>query len=143
MGVSRERHFVAMKPIPVFFLVLLCTFGCTEGRKREKILNCHTVWNGTFYNEHNKEVDTKIIRKGDVQVEYYKNKGACKFNVEWLDSCSYRLTYVPGDKGCPLKGDLKPITVQILEVQESSYKIEGWVDGQEVFKYTSELHRGK
>lgn len=127
--------------IALLFLLSL-TISCTEGRK-EKGSACHTVWEGTFFNEHNGEVDTKIVRKGDIQIELYKNTGVCKLKVEWLDSCSYRLTYIPGGKGCPIKDAGKTVIVQILEVRESSYLIEGWVEGQTAFKYKSELHKSK
>jgi hypothetical protein len=73
---------------------------------------------------HNGQVDTRLSRTGDIQIEYFKDGSISKFKVEWLDSCRYRLTYLAGDQISKTK-DLEPVIVQITGVKENSYTIEG------------------
>ena len=123
-----------MTPLPILtrtvlvgLFVSLAIASCSK-RKVYNVRNCSSVWNGTFVNMRNGEVDTNISRTGDVQIERFKNGTVTNFKVEWLDSCQYRLTPVYGNEPDSTK-DIRPVIVQITAVKEDSYTIEGWIEG--------------
>jgi len=66
-----------------------------------------------------------LIRKGDLQIEYYKEegkKGALEFIVHWVNDCTYTLT--PTEKTLLHYRYLPKsamLTIEILEVKENSY----------------------
>ncbi len=120
------------------FIILSMSVSCSTD-KAYNVPNCSTVWNGKFSNFRNGEVDTEISRSGDRQIEHFKDGSITEFKVEWLDSCRYRLTPANNDKNATAL-DLAPVIVQITAVKESSYTIEGWVEGS-MNKYSSELFR--
>jgi len=126
-----------MRMTVALLLTAIFLISCTK-KKALIVHNCSKFWEGTFNNEHKGEVDLRITRKGNYQIEVGKGGSAAKFKVDWLDSCRYRLTYVSSDK--PVK-DYKPVIVQIIEVKESSYVIEGWLEGQSMATYRSELFK--
>ena len=101
--------------------------------------NCSTVWNGKFSNFRNGEVDTEISRSGDRQIEHFKDGSITEYKVDWLDSCRYRLTPVTIDKNATTI-DRAPVIVQITAVKETSYTVEGWIEGS-MNKYSSELFK--
>jgi hypothetical protein len=106
--------------------------------KEYKVANCSDVWNGTFENRHDGEIDTRIWRKGDVQTERFEDGSISRFKVQWLDSCRYRLTYLSGNEVSSAK-KFSPVIVQITEVKRNSYSIEGWVEGNNMSTYSSEI----
>lgn len=117
------------------------TAACSPS-KEKKVTGCEDFWTGTFYNEQNNVINTKITRTKEYQVEEYIPTGAvCKLRVEWIDSCSYRLSYVSGNNACPGKS-FKDVIVRIVEVKENSCLVEATaVDG--FLKYKSELFKGR
>jgi hypothetical protein len=125
----------------LFLLIpfLLAAASCSKPIKN-KAIHCDHFWTGTFYNEKNKIINTKIKRAKDYQIEEYFPTGAvCKFKIEWLDSCSYKLTPVSGNEAC--SDSTTPVIVTILETKENSCRIEAQAEGS-TFKYKSELFKG-
>jgi hypothetical protein len=123
-------------------MLLFLMFGCSR-EKEYHVRNCSDVWNGSFQNMANGEVDTKITREGNFQFEHFKDGSKSKFKVEWLDSCRYRLTYLSGNEISQKKvreGNLKTVIIQITEVKEGSYTILAGVEGNPL-TYKSELFR--
>jgi hypothetical protein len=120
-------------------ILLLIVVSCAKPTKN-KPAHCEQYWTGTFYNKANNVVNTKIKRGKDYQVEEFFPTGAvCKFKIEWLDSCTYKLTYESGNEACSAR--MEPVIVAILETKENSCTVEAWKEGS-TLKRTSELFKG-
>lgn len=122
--------------IPILLLISCSPNGNTSDQ------NCSDVRNGEFYILKDGEPETRISRTGDVQVERVNDGSVSRFRVHWLDSCRYRLTYMSGNAASQERA-LRPVLVQILEVKDSSYVVEGRVEGTAFGTTKLELFKGK
>lgn len=124
----------------IFFLMLL--FGSCSRKKAYNVAGCSDVWNGRFFEVQGGETTLEILRKGDTQIERLKDGNECKLKVEWLDSCTYRLSYMSCKRAVDeqLTG---AVVVQITKVTDASYTIEGWMEGSTLNTYTTEIFRAR
>jgi hypothetical protein len=84
------------------------------------------------------QLTARLASKFVARVENFKDGSFTTFKVEWPDSCTYRLT--PGRTDTNTEIILQPAVVRILEVRDSSYLVEGWMEGYRN-RYRSELIR--
>ena len=110
-------------------------------------LNCQKFKNGEFKILGDSITDECIlIRKGDLQIEYYKEEGvsgALEFIVHWVNDCTYTLT--PTEKTLQHYGDLPKsamLTIEILEVKENSYFQKSTINWGD-FELTKEVFKVK
>lgn len=87
-------------------------------------------------------LQTTVTRTGNVQIERVSKGVVSRFRVQWLDSCRYRLTYLSGNAASD-DARLRPVMVQIVEVKDSSYVVEGRVEGTAFGTARLELFKGK
>ena len=97
------------------------------------------IWNGKFYDMRNGEATLEILRKGDTQIERSNDGTEYKFNVQWIDSCTCRLTHLSSNK--PSTAALPPVIFQITAITNISYKVEGWREGSTFDTYSTEIFR--
>lgn len=123
-----------------FLIALAFILGCAV---RENIngLNCSAVRDGEFYIIDD-GLQTTVTRTGNVQIERVSKGVVSRFRVQWLDSCRYRLTYLSGNAASD-DARLRPVMVQIVEVKDSSYVVEGRVEGTAFGTARLELFKGK
>ena len=99
-----------MKKVSLFVsIAITLLLSCSTREKAHNVPRCYTVWNGSFYNIVDDVANTKITRKGDRQIEKYKDGSVTELKVEWLDSCRYRLSKISGNEISQLK-NFKPVS---------------------------------
>ena len=111
----------------VFLFSIILLTSCSRNESINES-NCSQVRNGEFYILKDGQPELTVSRKGDVQIERLNDGSVSRFRVHWLDSCRYRLTYISGSAVNSEKA-LQPVLVQIVEVKDSSYVVEGRVEG--------------
>lgn len=126
-----------VSPTRCFFFAAILLLASCSGKEKMSEPDCSKVRNGDFHILRDGEVETTISRTGDVQVERLSSGSVSRFRVQWLDSCRYRLTYISGSE----EKALRPVLVQILEVKDSSYIVEGRVEGSAFGTTKVELFR--
>lgn len=107
-------------------------------------LDCSKFKTGKFQIIENGEGKDKIERNDSIQIEQY-GKVIIKLKIEWIDECSYRLSFLEGNKAWKKSIDkdrpTPDLIVRIIEVKENSYVQESKFVGNNEFKYKSEIKK--
>lgn len=119
------------------FLLLIVNFGFAQNFK------CSDVKTGNFLDP--KDYDVKIIRTDSTQIEInLKNGAEVLEKVEWIDSCSYKLTHISNneiwEKQYPnLPNDT--IIVEIKQVTKEFYLIKSYFENKKGKPYFTKVIR--
>ncbi len=124
----------------LFLLLIISLMTCLLSSAQE--LSCLDFKTGTFLNIEDGESSTKIVRTKKIQIE--KNGDIrLKLKVEWINDCSYKLTFIKGNKAwLDTMGDfgqIPDITVRIIRTEDNSYTQESTFVGNQSFVYTSKM----
>lgn len=115
-------------------VVVICILMSCSQSPPSKVKGWGRFRTGKFYNYANNTVDTRITRDEHYQIEEFFPTGAkCKLAIEWIDSCTYKLSYHSGNAKCT-NDRFMDVTVRILEVKESSYVFEASAGGLTTYK---------
>jgi len=125
--------------LAVIGFVLFLMIGSCSRKKTNNIRGCSSIWNGKFYDMRNGEATLEILRNGDTQIERSNDGTEYKFNVQWIDSCTYRLTHLSSKKSSTAA--LPPVIFHITTITNISYKVEGWREGSTFDTYSTEIFR--
>jgi hypothetical protein len=103
---------------------------------------CEKFATGKFQNIENGELKAKFERNDSIQTEQYGEK-IIKLKIEWLDECSYRLTFLEGNDAY-WESNLRHISnpdliVKITSVKENSFLQESKFVGDDEFIYKSTI----
>jgi len=127
-----------MKELILFGLICLVSIYSSAQNK-----SCSDFKIGIFQNVKDGVAKSTITRKKNYQVEEFGEKKV-ETRVEWIDECTYRLTFVKGNKAWREgRGVNKPIPaeliVRIIEVGDDFYVQEAKFVGDNDFKYKSKI----
>lgn len=99
---------------------------------------------GKFQNIEEGIVKTKIVRNDTIQLEYYGDK-EIKLRINWIDDCTYRLTFIEGnDAWWESRSRERPtpdLIVRITDTSEDSYSQEAKFEMDKEFKYKSNIQK--
>ena len=124
----------------LFLLLIISLLTCLLSSAQE--LSCVDFKTGTFLNIEEGGSSTQIVRTKKIQIEK-EDAIKVKLKVDWINDCSYKLTFVKGNKAWYDKmgdfGQIPEITVRIIATEENSYTQESTSVGNQSFVYTSKM----
>ncbi len=124
---------------PIFLLLIICFIGLTTNAQE---LTCSDFKNGTFIvpKKSDDEPQYKLIRDGNSQMEVIEMNGqtiTLYGILEWIDECSYKLTYDETKMNLPKEiqfvNDNGGIVSELIKIENKCfyYKSVLIVDGKE------------
>ncbi|MGK7389466.1 MAG: hypothetical protein ACNS60_03920 [Candidatus Cyclobacteriaceae bacterium M2_1C_046] len=107
--------------------IFLLSFILLISTAKAQSLSCSDVKNGTYIinNSPFKNNNYIIQRSDNRQVEIDKKGNKYIFEVEWINTCHYKLKlqeYIPSSTNFSYKGSTDIIIVEILKVDKEGYK---------------------